>query len=367
MSRFVRLCETASPTGQEGAVAALVRQELEGFGLRVEEDEAAGPAGAGAGNLLCRIPGDGPGSIMFCAHLDTVPHDEPIKVALGPDGVYRSAGQTILGADNKAAVAVLIELAAQLTRRPPPIGVELLFTVAEEQGLRGASAFDLNRLKSRFGYVIDHASPVGQMIVAAPSHMRIEARFHGVEAHAGVKPEAGRSAIAAAAAAIAEMRLGRLDRDTTANIGLISGGSSSNVVPGSCWLQGEARSVDHDRAVNTITEMADRMTWAASDAGCEVNVVTEQVFPGYRIPESSVALSVADEAIRKCGIEPVPVETGGGSDANVFIQGGMDCLLLADGTRNNHTPDEEIDREDLGQLLVICEEIVRSAAARERC
>lgn len=364
MSRFVRLCETASPTGTERRVADLVTAELEGFGLAVEEDDAAGPAGAGAGNLLCRIPGEAPGHLMFCAHLDTVPHEEPIEVTLGEDGIYRSAGNTILGADNKAAVAVLIELAARHAQKPPPVGLELLFTVAEETGLRGAAAFDQGRLKARTGFVIDHASPVGDVITAAPTHMRIKATFRGVEAHAGVRPEDGRSAISAAARAISAIEVGRLDSETTANIGRISGGSAGNVVPGRCLVEGEARSTDPDRAVTEIAAMSEQMTWAASEAGCEVDLVTERVFSGYRIPEGSSALAIAEQGFRQCGIEPNRISTGGGSDANVFIDRGMDCLLLADGSRHNHTPAEEIARDDLGRMLSVCEAIIERAAAR---
>lgn len=366
MSRFVRLCETASPTGSEREVADLVRGHLEGFGLEVEEDEAAGPAGAGSGNLLCRIAGESDGFVMFCAHLDTVPHDGPIEVVLGEDGLYRSAGDTILGADNKAAVAVLLELAARAAATPPPVGIELLFTVAEEQGLRGAAAFSQDRLRSRTGFVIDHASPVGDVITAAPTHMRLKVTFRGVEAHAGVRPEDGRSAIAAAAGAIAALDLGRLDEETTANVGLIRGGSSGNVVPGLCRVEAEARSVDPERAITVIAAMSEQMTWAASEAGCEVEIVTERVFPGYRIPDGSVALELAEEAFRRCGIEPARIVTGGGSDANVFVARGMDCLLLADGTLDNHTPDERIARDDLGRMLAVCEEIICQAAGREQ-
>ncbi len=367
MSRFVRLCETASPTGSERAVADLVRGELEGFGLTVGEDDAAGPAGAGAGNLLCRIPGTKDGFVMFCAHLDTVPHDGPIRVRLDEEGIYRSAGDTILGADNKAAVAVLLELAARCARVPPPIGIELLFTVAEEQGLLGAAAFDQDRLRSRTGFVIDHASPVGEVITAAPTHMKIKATFHGVEAHAGVRPEDGRSAIAAAAGAVAALDLGRLDAETTANVGLISGGSSGNVIPGTCRIEGEARSVDPDRAVTVVAAMSEQITWAASEAGCEVEIVTERVFPGYRIPVGSTALAIAERAFRACRIEPVRIATGGGSDANVFIERGMDCLLLADGTLANHTPDERIARDDLARMLGVCEQILHEAADGPGC
>ncbi len=361
MSRFVRLCEIASPSGDEAAIAAAVKSELDGFGLEVTEDDAAGPAGAGSGNLLTRIEGERPEYLFFCAHLDTVPHEGAIEVVLD-DGIYRSRGETILGADNKAAVAVLLELAKRHAGSKPPVGLELLFTVAEEQGLRGAAAFDVASLKSTSGFVLDHASEIGEVIVAAPSHHRISADFQGVEAHAGIDRGTGRSAIAAASKAIAAMELGRLDEDTTANIGLISGGTSGNVIPGRCRVSGEARSIDPDRVVAVIAQMSDLMIEAASDLGCEVDITTEGVFTGYRTPDDSIALRHAEAALACRGHEPRRISTGGGSDANVFMAAGLDALLLANGTFDNHTPQESVPRENLSEMLEICEEIIRGAA-----
>lgn len=366
MGRFARLCEISSPTGEEAEVAAEVRRELEGFGLEVFEDDAAVPAGAGAGNLLTRIPGEGPGWVCFCAHLDTVPHDGPIEVVLD-DGIYRSRGETILGADNKAAVAVLVELAARhaagspASVGPPATGIELLFTVAEEQGLRGAAEFDTSLLKSDVGYVLDHATPIGEVITAAPTHMAIEADFTGVEAHAGLKPESGRSAIAAAASAIDEMELGRLDDETTANIGTVEGGTSGNVIPGSCRVGGEARSIDPDRVIEVIAAMSDAMVWAASEAGCEVDITTYEHFRGYRIPDDARSLAIAEAALRSRDYQPERISTGGGSDANVFIAEGRDFLLLANGTFENHTADETVPQANLGEMLEICEAIISEA------
>lgn len=364
MSRFVRLCEISSPTGEEAAVTTAVKSELESFGLEVTEDDAAVPAGAGAGNLLLRIAGKEPEHVLFCAHLDTVPHDGPVEVVLDDEGIYRSRGPTILGADNKAAVAVLMELASRYSKKAPPVGIEILLTVAEEQGLRGAAAFDVTRLESKTGFVLDHASDIGEIITSSPSLHRISAGFTGVEAHAGLTPESGRSAIVTAAAAISDMELGRLDEETTANIGLIEGGSSGNIIPGTCRISGEARSIDPARVVEVIASMSDSMVWAASERGCEADIVTEEVFRGYRTPEDSVALAVAETALRARGHDPVRRATGGGSDANVFMEAGIDALLLANGTYGNHTHEESVPRENLVEMLEICEEILIAAAGR---
>ncbi len=363
LERFVRLCEIASPTGSEREVADAVAAELRDLGIEVVEDGAAEPARAGAGNLIARIPGQREAWVMFGAHLDTVPHDGPIEVGL-EGGVYRSRTDTILGADNKAAVTVLMELAARHANEPPPIGLELVFTVAEEDGLRGAKALDLSQLRSGFGFVLDHASPIGEVIVAAPTYQRLVAEFEGEEAHSGINPEDGRNAIAAAAAAIAEMELGRLDEETTANIGVIEGGIATNVVAGSCRVEGEARGIDAERASETVRAMVDACTWAAGEHQCDVDVDVIEMFRGYRMPKNSSALAAAKAALESRGHEVREVATGGGSDANALIAAGFESVLLANGTEANHTPEESVAAERIVQMLGVTESIVEEAAAR---
>jgi tripeptide aminopeptidase len=359
---FVRLCEIRSPTGEEREIVDTVAAELRALGFELSEDGAAGPAEAGAGNLLARLPGSGEGWVMFCAHLDTVPHRGQVEV-VEDDGVFRSRGETILGADNKAAVAVFMELAARCAAEPPPLGIELVLTVAEEQGLRGAKAFDASALRSPVGFVLDHAGPVGEVVVSTPTQQKILADFIGVEAHAGVRPEDGSSAIAAAAAAISRMRLGRLDEQTTANVGLISGGTSGNVVPGHCAIHAEARSLDAARAAEIAGEVADACAWGASEHGCDVDVRIEEVFRGYRLPPSSPALGLAETGLRGAGLEPVRVAIGGGSDANALRLEGFDCVLLANGTDAVHTADEMVSVRSLERMLEVCEGILAAAAA----
>ncbi len=364
LDRFVRLCEIPSPTGEERAVADAVLAELRDLGVEAAEDSAAAPARAAAGNLVARIPGERDAWVLFGCHLDTVPHDGPIE-AVFDQGVFRSGGETILGADNKAAVTVLMELASRHANSPPRIGLELLFTVAEEDGLRGAKELDLGSLRSSFGFVLDHASPIGEVIGAAPTYKRLVADFQGTEAHSGIRPEDGRSAIAAAAAAIAAMRLGRLDPETTANVGVISGGTASNVVPGRCRVDGEARSLDDEQASKTIGAMVDACTWAASEHECDVDIELGEIFRGYRLPSSAASVRVARAALERCGVEPREVSTGGGSDANALNAAGFECVLLANGTEANHTPEESVAAERIVQMLAICEAIVEEMA--ERC
>ncbi len=358
---FVRLCEIRSPTGEEREVADTILAELRALGLEVSEDDAAGPAEAGAGNIVARLPGRSDRWAMFCAHIDTVPHAGQIEV-VDDEGVFRSHGETILGADNKAAVAVFIELVARHATEPPPVGIELLLTVAEEQGLRGAKAFDTRELRADCGFVLDHAGPVGEVIVATPTQQKIRADFVGVEAHAGIEPDDGNSAIAAAATAIARMELGRLDEGTTANVGLIAGGTSGNVVPGHCDIVAEARSLDTDRAAAVAGEITEACAWGASEHGCDVDVRVEELFRGYRIPTDSRALALAEAGLRRAGQEPVRTEIGGGSDANALRVGDFECVLLANGPKDVHTSNECVAASDLDAMLEVCEGILVEAA-----
>lgn len=360
---FVRLCEIPSPSGSEGHVAEYVTSELRTLGLDVTEDDTAAETGAGCGNLVARIAGPpGGGSVMLCAHLDTVPVTDRIEVEL-EDGFYRNRRDTILGADDKAGVAVLLELARRLTERGAPAGCELVFTAGEEVGLRGARAFDVTALDSGFGFVLDHAAPLGRMVVAAPTYYHVHAEFLGRSAHAGISPEDGRSAIAAAAAAIGAMHLGRIDDETTANVGAIHGGSAANVVPEGCVIEAEVRSLDDAKASEGVRRMVDAITYAASAFEVDVDTTVEEQFRAYRIADDHPAVGLAAAALRDCGVEPVPTSTGGGSDASAFEAKGFRCVNLAIGVERNHTPHEQVSRRALETTLDVATRLVERAAA----
>src|ERR687896_871695 len=222
---FVRLCEIESPSRHERAVADALRAELQGLGLEVGEDDSGQDTGSEARHLLARLPGpDGARTVLLCAHLDTVPLSGPVEVTR-ENGVLTNRHEAILGADNKAAVATILGVARRLSKEGSPVGLELLFTTCEELALAGAKAFERGRLRAEFGYVFDHASPVGEIVTASPTYYRVDADFRGQAAHAGIRPENGRNAIAAAARALAAMRIGRIDHATTANVGRIEGGT----------------------------------------------------------------------------------------------------------------------------------------------
>src|SRR5215208_532049 len=353
---FAALCRIASPFGHERECSERVQAELRGMRIEAEEDAA--------GNLLARLPGRGERSILLCAHLDTVDdHGVPIEPVL-VDGGWENANDGILGADNKAAVAVILELARRCSVEGSPVGIELLFTVSEEDALAGAKQFDVDRLHSDFGYVFDHATPIGEVITASPTYYRIAAEFHGRAAHAGIRPEAGRSAIVAAAQAIASMRLGRLDEQTTANVGSIQGGAgSTNIVPERCRLLAETRSLDAARVEESVASLVDAIHDGAAHAECDVDVVSERLFAGYRTKPGSPVVQAAEAALRACGYEPRRIVTGGGSDANALEVAGLQCVNLANGTERNHEPTERVSLDALESMLDVAFALLDEAAA----
>lgn len=367
---FAALCRIDSPSGRERACAERVIAELDAAGVGVSEDDAGARAGSDCGNLLARIPTSRPsrddaepGGVLLCAHLDTVPALAPIEPVL-VDGWWENANEGILGADNKAAIAVILALARHIRRGDAPVDVELLFTVGEETALAGARAFDASQLTSDFGYVFDHASPIGEVVVDSPTHFRIDAEFRGAAAHAGIRPEQGRSAIVAAAHAISAMRVGRLDAETTVNVGTIEGGSAMNVVPERCVVLAEVRALRGERAEEVVAEVVDRLHEAANlpECDCDVDIGVQRMFSGFHLPASRPAVRAAERALAACGYEPVRIASGGASDANALIASGFEVVNVANGTERNHEPGERVSVEALERMLDVALALLDAAA-----
>jgi tripeptide aminopeptidase len=364
---FLELCAIPSPSGRERAVADRVRGYLTELGLEWDEDGTAAELGGDTGTIYCLLDataGEGGIPIFFCAHTDTVPPEAEIEPFVDEDGVVRNAAATILGSDNKAAVVVMLEAARRIVReRRPHAGVELVFTPQEEVSLRGAGAFDHTRLQARTGYVYDQASPIGEIILGSPHGRSLDFRFQGRAAHAGMAPEDGRSAIAAAGRAIADFRLGPIDDETSANVGTIAGGTARNVVPEWCSFSAEVRSHDERKANDLVREMLETAAFAASLGECEVETEVRSGFPGYRFREGERAVQLAATALRAAGFEPSYVLSGGGADANVFNARGLSCVNLANGMIDIHTPDERIAVADLEAMVDVTLALVDAARA----
>jgi tripeptide aminopeptidase len=245
----------------------------------------------------------------------------------------------------------------------PHAGIELLFTAQEEVSLQGADAFDHTRLLARTGFVYDQAAPIGEIVLGSPHGRLLDFRFHGRAAHAGMYPEDGCSAIAAASRAIADFRLGRIDDETSANVGEISGGTARNVVPEWCSFTAEVRSHDEGKAVTLAAEMVETAAYAASLGECQVESEIRPSFPGYRFHDGDEPVALAATALRAAGFEPSYAFSGGGADANVFNARGLRCVNLANGMIDIHTPDERIAVADLEAMVEVTLALVDAAAA----
>jgi tripeptide aminopeptidase len=362
---FTELAVIPSPPGEERAVADVVAAYLRDCALEVEEDDAGARIGATAGNLYAQLEATGQGTPIFlCAHLDTVPPTGRIEPVVDDEGIVRNAAGTILGADDKAAVAVMLEATRRvLSERRLHAGIELLFTPKEEVGLIGAAAFDESRLTARHGFVYDQAAPIGEVVLGAPHSQSIEVTFHGRASHAGMYPEEGRNAIAAAARAIADLRLGRVDDESTANVGVIHGGVAPNIVAERCTFVAEARSHDERRLADLVQEMLESISFAAEMGDCRADVEARKSYRGYRFKRDDEVVQVATDALARVGREVRFGLSGGAADANVFNERGLQCLNLANGMMDIHTPDERISVADLEAMVDVTLALVDAALA----
>jgi tripeptide aminopeptidase len=363
VEQFLEFVQIDSPSFEETAFIARLRAELEALGLKAESD---GTGRNGAGNVLAVLPGNQEGiePIMISLHVDTVEPGRGIRPRI-EDGIIRSDGTTVLGADNKSAVAATLEAVRCLQASRLAHGdVELLFSWGEEHGLHGARAFDTSRLRSRFGFAPDGGGTLGTIVTRAPYHDTLIAEFRGRAAHAGVEPEKGISALAAAARAINRMPLGRIDAETTANLGLISGGTARNAVPEHVRVEGEARSLDRAKLERQIRLMRIALQSAARETGAEVEVKIEREYDGYTIGEDESPVRLAQAAALALGIEPRLAATGGGSDANIFNAAGLRTVVLGMGGHAFHSTQEHIAVADLGRLAALIGQIIVEAGRK---
>jgi tripeptide aminopeptidase len=349
LETFLRLVRISSPSGAEAAVAQEIAEDLSALGLSAEQDDA--------GNLLVRLSGDAREPLLLTAHLDTVRPCEQV-VPIVCDGRITSDGRTILGADDKAGVAVILEvlrvlLEDALSHRP----VDVLFTVREETGLEGAKACDPAWLRARMGIGLDSGGPQGTIIAAAPYEDVLDARIHGRAAHAGVNPEDGINAIVVAAEAITAMPLGRIDLETTANIGVIAGGLATNIIADLVTMQGEARSHERTKLASQTAAMVGALQQAAERHGATAEICVNRDYDGYRFDNDAPVVQLVSAAMRSLGLEPHLVATGGGSDANILNAAGISTVEISVGMADVHTCQESVVLSEMvsaAQVVLAC-------------
>lgn len=361
---FTDLCVIDAPSLKEKEAVAFVKDLLTKEGLEVREDDGGRKIDGNANNLIAWFRGSVPDApkIFLSAHFDTV---EPTSglVIEERDGVYYSKSDTILGADDKGGMAPAIEAILALKESGEPHGdVCLLFSCAEEIGLQGADAVDIEDLGLDFGFVLDTGPPVGTFVTRTATHDKLEFLVHGVPAHAGKDPEKGINAIQVAADAIHGMRLGRIGPETTANLGIIEGGTAVNVVCPFVKIRAEARSTSLVELETQVNHMVDCFEKAATKWGTTVDILHERHYGAYHVPDNHPAVQVGRAASRALNLEPTLRTTLGGSDANVYNAKGLPCIVLATGMDKIHTHDECISKESLALTARLAYEVVRTAA-----
>jgi len=361
---FCELVKIKCSTGAEREVAEVVKAKLEAIGLAVEEDAVAEKFGGNCGNIIGYLAGTAPGApmIMLSAHLDSVEPCAGIEPQI-VNGIITSKGKTVLGADDKAGVAGILEALRVIKQEAVPYaGVQVVFTVAEEGGLNGAKYIDRNMLKADFGYALDSGGEPGRIVNAAPGQDNVTALIHGKSAHAGIAPEEGINAIVVAAKALTQVKQGRIDYETTANVGIIKGGQATNIVPDSVEIFCEARSRDLGKLAAQTNHMVSTFEQEALKAGGSAEVTVKRVYDPFVLAGDTPVVTVASRAAESIGLTAVLEATGGGSDANFFNAYGVPTAVLGVGMSKVHTCDEFIKVEDLCKTAELVVAIIREAA-----
>ncbi|MCX6361351.1 MAG: M20/M25/M40 family metallo-hydrolase [Armatimonadetes bacterium] len=361
---FLELCRINSPSLQEARVADHLRGLLEAMGLEVVRDRAHETIEGQCGNLFATLPGNAPGAepLFLSAHMDTI-EPNPDLVVVADDETLRSDGASILGADDKAGIAPILEALRVIIENKLPHGdIQVVFSISEETGLRGARYMDDSLLGPRCGFVLDTGPPVGTILTSAPAHDIIEATFTGRAAHAGIEPEKGVSAIQVAARAVDTMPLGRIDAETTANIGSIHGGQATNIVCGEVNLRAEARSRSAAKLEAQVQAMEAAMRAAADAYSATVAINRFNAYPGYVHSDDALPVRLAASAGASLGLPVSLAGGGGGSDANFLNQRGRCAVVLGTAMRAVHTHQEYVIIDELVASAEWLVAILREAA-----
>ncbi|MDU2066020.1 MAG: M20/M25/M40 family metallo-hydrolase [Sporomusaceae bacterium] len=365
LQEFFDLVKLPCSTGKERQAADFVTEKLKALGCTVTEDQAGEQFGGNTGNVIALLPGTKQGvpTVMLTAHLDCVEPCSGIEPVLA-DGVIRSAGNTILGSDDKAGVAAILEGLRSLQEAKLDHGdVLIVFTVAEEGGLKGARHIDKTLLaKADFGYALDGGGPVGEIITAAPGQDQIDVTIYGKTAHAGLAPESGLNAIVLAGKALAAIEQGRIDAETTANIGKISGGVATNIVPDQVEIKCEARSRNSEKLAKQVAHMKETFITVAQAGGGRAEVKVERAYDAFVLADDAPVVEIAVTAAKALALEPKLGATGGGSDANYFNVYGVPCVVLGVGMSKVHTTEEFIETTELFLAADYVKALIEAAA-----
>lgn len=363
IDEFMELVQIDSETKNEREIATVLTKKLNALGVNVIEDNSAEQTGHGAGNLICTLKGTTKADpIYFTSHMDTVVPGNGVK-PVTKDGYIYSDGTTILGADDKTGLAAMLEAIRVLQSENIEHGdIQFIITVGEEAGLIGAKALDPSLIQAKYGFALDSDGKVGDIITAAPTQAQIHVIIEGKTAHAGVAPEKGVSAITIASKAIASMPLGRIDEETTANIGRFEGGTQTNIVCDHVQVHAEARSLIPDKMNKQVQDMREAFERAANEFGGSIQFQSEVVYPGFKFQAGDHVVEVAKQAVQSIGRVPKLLHSGGGSDANVIAGFGIPTVNLAVGYEEIHTTNERMPIEELVKTAQLVVAIIQTVA-----
>jgi tripeptide aminopeptidase len=353
--QFEELVKIYSPSRGEREIMDFIKHKVTALGFEAHEDNAAEITGGDAGNLIVKVPGnigrpDAPG-IIISAHVDNVEPGRDVE-PVNENGSIRSKGDTILGADDKAGVAAMLELLSVMAEKSiSHPAIQLVFTVSEEIGLLGAKALDMSENHVDHIYVLDSEGPIGTVVIAAPYQDSFEVEYKGRAAHAGVNPEYGINAIVAASKAICNMKLGRIDDETSANVGIIDGGRAGNIVPETANVFAECRSIDKDKLEAQAHHMIECFKKGADEVGADVVIKRIRPYEGYKVTVDDPIVKNVFAAAKAVGLEPKAIKSGGGSDTNVFAANGISAVNLGVGFEKVHSTEESISVSELVNLV----------------
>jgi tripeptide aminopeptidase len=364
---FMELVKIDSISREERNLADLLIEKLEDLGLEVIVDQAGEKVKSNCGNIIARFEGNikEVTPIMFSAHMDTVVPGKNIQPVCEGDKIL-SSGKTILGADDKAAIAALLEALHIIKEDNISCGdIEIVFSICEEIGLLGAKNLDISSLNAQIGFVLDCGGQVGEIISAAPSQNSLKIIIHGKSAHAGSNPEEGINAIQVAGFALSRMKLGRIDEETTTNIGIISGGKATNIIPDEVTLEGEVRSRNEEKLEKYTKKLKQIVEDTAQEFKTKAEVKINREYYCYNLSTDDRVVKIAMKAAKDMGLEPLLHPSGGGSDANVFNKKGFPSVDLAIGIEKAHTVDEYILVKNLKNTVEYVLSIINTVASGE--
>lgn len=364
INEFMELVQIDSETKHEEKIAPILMDKLKELGFDVYQDDANLRNGHGAGNIIATLKGTvNADPIYFTVHMDTVVPGKGIKPEIRDDGYIYSDGTTILGADDKAGMAALFEMVRRLKEENLDYPtIQFIITAGEESGLVGAKELDRSKIIAKYGFAVDSDGKVGGIVIAAPFQAKLNVKIYGKTAHAGVAPEKGISAITVASKAISNMKLGRIDEETTANIGRFEGGQATNIVCDEVSILAEARSINEQKLYQQTSHMKETFEMIAKILGGHAEVEIQLMYPGFSVSEEDKVVQVAKEAVEKIGRTPLLGISGGGSDANIISSFGIPTVNLSVGYEEIHTTNERMPIIELEKLADLLIEMVKIAS-----